>query len=192
MVTLTMNQLSEKTGHSMGQRLRGRELGTIFRSALRQEISGHPRDSLLQFSLRDVSMMDVSFMDEVFGGIAEERGRGELQGAALILINVDPMDVDDIHRILAGRPAYSTGLRNCVLPLHQADEVRLLGKTEEYIAETFSQLAKTGKISASDLASQLNLALNTASTRLKTLYDLGIALRQAQESERGFAYHMLV
>ncbi len=176
----------------MGQRLRGRELGITFRSALQQQIKNCSRDSVLQFSLSDISMMDVSFMDEVFGGTAEDRGRGELEGAALLLIDVDPMDVDDIHRILAGRPGYSTGLRNCVLPLQDGDGIHLLGKTEDYVAETFSHLAKTRKLSASDLASQLDLALNTASTRLKTLYDLGIALRQSQDSERGFAYYMLL
>lgn len=188
---LTLSELAERAGHKMGSRLRGRELGKVFNQALRDYIVSVPQNSLILFSLEDGIMMDVSFIDEVFGGIAEARGRGELDGAAMLLIQVDPLDADDINRILEGRPGYSTGLRNCVLPLDVKGEIKLIGKTEDYVAETFAYLTDNGHANTADLARDLKLALNTASTRLKTLYDLGLALRKQQETGRGYVYYML-
>ena len=188
---LTLSELAERAGHKIGTRLRGRELGKVFHRALRDYIANVPQNNLIQFSLEDGIMMDVSFIDEVFGGIAEARGRGELDGAAMLLIKVDPLDVDDIARILEGRPGYSTGLRNCVLPLDVEGTIKLIGKTEDYVAETFAYLMDTGHANTADLASDLGLALNTASTRLKTLYDLGLATRKQQETGRSYIYYML-
>jgi lipoate-protein ligase A len=188
---LTMAQLATQIGHTNSQRFRGRELGTRFYIALQQQISAIPRDDVIRFDLHSVGMMDVSFIDEVFGGIAEARGRGALDGAALLLVKADPLDVDDIARILAGRPAYVTGLRNCVLPLEEASGIRLIGKTEDYIAATYADLEQQRKLTASEFAKWRDLALNTASTRLKALYDLGIALRQPQQTGRGFVYRLL-
>lgn len=192
MITFTIQDLAKQLDHDGERRLRGRELGRKFQAGLREKILSTPNDELLHFDLRDIPMMDVSFIDELFGGIAEARGRGELSGAALLLVEVDPLDVDDISRILAGRPGSSTGLRNCVLPLAEGDTIRLLGKTEDYVQETFSELLKAKSLSTSDLMSRLNLANNTASTRLKVLYDLGLARRVPQAESRGFVYHMLV
>lgn len=192
MITFTMQDLAQQVGHNGERRLRGRELGRKFQVGLRERILSAPLDELLRFDLRDVQMMDVSFIDELFGGIAEARGRGEFSGAALLLVEVDPLDADDVGRILAGRPSSSTGVRNCVLPLAEGDSVRLLGKTEDYVQETFSELLQAKSLSTSDLMARLNLANNTASTRLKVLYDLGLARRVPQTESRGYVYHMLI
>ncbi len=187
-----MQDLAEQVGHNWGSRLRGRELGRKYQAGLHERIVSTPVDELLRFDLGDVQMMDVSFIDELFGGIAEARGRRELNGAALLLVEVDPLDVDDIDRILAGRPGYSTGLRNCVLPLADGDSIRLLGKTEDYVQETFKELSQAKALSTSELMSRLNLANNTASTRLKVLYDLGLTRRVPQTGSRGYVYHTLI
>jgi hypothetical protein len=192
MITFTMQDLAKQVGHNVEQRLRGRELGKKFQTALHERILATPVDELLRFDLRNLQMMDVSFIDELFGGIAEARGRGELIGAALLLVEADPLDVDDIARILSGRAGSSTGVRNCVLPLVDGDLIRLLGKTEDYVQETFMELLKMGTLSTSDLMSRLNLANNTASTRLKVLYDLGLARRESQAGSRGYIYHTLI
>lgn len=186
-----MHDLAVQQGHSSERRLRGRELGRIFRAGLQEMIQSTPVSEVLHFSLRDVPMMDVSFIDEVFGGTAEARGRGDLTGAALLLEDADPLDVDDIERILAGRPGFSTGLRNCVLPLSERNTIRLLGKTEDYVQETFSELLKAGVLNTADLMIRLDLANNAASTRLKVLYDLGLARRDQQSGERGYTYYPL-
>lgn len=192
MITFTMQDLAKQVGHNEERRLRGRELGRKFQAGLRERILSTSPDELLRFDLRDVQMMDVSFIDELFGGIAEARGRGELTGAALLLVEADPLDVDDIGRILAGRPGFSIGLRNCVLPLAEGGLIRLLGKTEDYVQETFTELLKAKTLSTSDLMTRLDLANNTASTRLKVLFDLGLAQRMPQAESRGYIYHMLI
>ena len=183
-----MKDLAKKAGHSEIKRLRGRDLGEQFQAVLSSIIASTPSDTVIRFNLHDVPMMDVSFIDEVFGGIAEARGRGELKGAALLIIEADPLDVDDIDRILSGRPSYSTGLRNCVIPLTDGKSLQLLGKTEEYVQETFKELIHAGALSTSDLMSRLDLANNTASTRLKVLYDLGLARRVSKAGTRGYVY----
>lgn len=186
-----MQDLANQLGHNGERRLRGRELGRKFQAGLREIIQSTQVDEVLCFRLRNVQMMDVSFIDEVFGGVAEARGRGELSGAALLLVEVDTMDADDIGRILAGRPSYSTGLRNCVLPLAENDTIWLIGKTEDYVQETFNELIRAKVLSTSDLMARLDLANNTASTRLKVLYDLGLAKRELQSGGRGYIYYPL-
>lgn len=188
---LTLSELAVHAGHEMGSRLRGRELGRIFHRTLRDYITNVNSNNIIQLSLKDAIMMDVSFIDEVFGGVAEARGRGQFEGAAMLLIHVDSLDMDDIARILEGRSGYSTGLRNCVLPVYVDNDITLIGKTEDYVAETFEYLKRNGSANTAELASDLGLALNTASTRLKTLYDLGLVLRNHQEIGRGYIYSML-
>lgn len=188
MATITIHDIAKRAGFSDVERFRGRDLGRKFRDALQDMISATPPEDILRFDLREVPMMDVSFIDEVFGGVAEARGRGDLNGAALLLIEADPLDVDDIDRILSGRPGYSTGLRNCVIPLKKGASIKLLGKTEEYVQETFNELLKANTLSTSDLMAQLGLANNTASTRLKVLYDLGLARRTTESGTRGYVY----
>lgn len=191
MSTFSLQDVAERIGETLPKRLRGRELGLRYSNALQAYVREHATTDLLRLDLHDAPMMDVSFMDEVFGGFAEARGRGELTGAAILLIQLSDYDRDDIERVLSGRPGYVVGLRNCVLPYLGENGIGLLGKTEEYVAQTFVLLQKSGTLTTADLMDRLDLANNTASTRLKVLYDLGLARRQTQSGSRGYVYAAL-
>ena len=188
MSTFSLQDVADRISEPLPKRLRGRELGLRYSTALQSYVCEHVTTDLLRLDLHDAPMMDVSFMDEVFGGFAEARGRGELPGAALLLIQLSDYDRDDIERVLSGRPGYVIGLRNCVLPYLSETGIGLLGKTEDYVAQTFALLQKFGTLTTADLMDRLNLANNTASTRLKVLFDLGLARRQGQSGSRGYVY----
>ncbi|NJL41527.1 MAG: helix-turn-helix transcriptional regulator [Leptolyngbyaceae cyanobacterium SM1_4_3] len=70
----------------------------------------------------------------------------------------------------------------------------MAGKYESHVQETFSVLASRKELSARELADRLKISLNAASTRLKTIADLGLAkrvdLRDAQGKQ--YIYHPLV
>lgn len=191
MTTFTLQDVADQIGETLPKHLRGRELGQRYSSALQSYVREHTATDILRFDLRDAPMMDVSFIDEVFGGFAEARGRGDLPGAAILLVKLSDYDRDDIERVLSGRPGYVVGLRNCVLPYLAENGIGLLGKTEDYVAQTFALLQKSGTLTTADLMDRLDLANNTASTRLKVLYDLGLAQRQTQLGSRGYVYAAL-
>jgi len=186
--TFNFKDIAKQIGEALPERLRGRKLGQRYSAALQAYVREQATVDILEFDLHDAPMMDVSFMDEVFGGFAETRGRGDLAGSALLLIQLSDYDRDDIERVLSGRPGYVVGLRNCVLPYRSSSGIGLLGKTEDYVAQTFALLQKNGTLTTADLMEQLDLANNTASTRLKVLYDLGLARRQNHLGSRGYVY----
>ena len=73
MTTFTLQNVADQIGETLPKRLRGRELGQRYSSALQSYVREHTATDILRFDLRDAPMMDVSFMDEVFGGFAEAR-----------------------------------------------------------------------------------------------------------------------
>lgn len=129
--------------------------------------------------------MDASFADEAFGSLAVTRPRPRNLGC-LLLRSLDPSSRDNLELALQSRPTRDRGIRNCVLPvIGQADDLRLVGKTEDSVAETFQFLRQHRLLTARELASVLAIDIAAASTRLKVLFDLGLACRVEDRDAQG-------
>ena len=183
---------------------------TSFPSLLATRLAGKRFWEQLQICLREpdtnvviilsfagIEIMDASFADEVFGTLATQRARKDVSCGPVMLVDANETCIENLKMALETRidreSPEQERLRNCVLPMLQGDAMTLIGKFEDHVFQSFELLSKHKTLTARDLADVLNLNLNAASTRLKTLADLGLAFRTEIRDAQGkqFVYHRL-
>lgn len=171
-----------------GQQLVTRPLGRRFLPRLQALLSGNGGRCLL-LSFADVGMMDGSFADEVFAALAAARSRRTGHSGCLVLRDLDSTSYDNLVLAVTSRPVRELGVRNCVLPvLNDRGQVELVGKAEDHVRETFETLRQHRELTARELADSQGLDIGAASTRLKVLFNLGLACRREERDERGRLY----
>jgi len=171
-----------------GQQLVTRPLGRRFLLRL-QELLSRDGGQCLLLSFTGVGMMDGSFADEVFAALAAARSRRAGHSACLALRDLDPTSYDNLVLAVTSRPAREPGVRNCVLPvMNDYGRVELAGKAEDHVRQSFETLRQRGELTARELASSHGLDIGAASTRLKVLFNLGLACRREERDERGRLY----
>jgi anti-anti-sigma regulatory factor len=154
-------------------------------------------EPVIALDFSEVEIMDASFADEVFGSFAALRGRKESNLGPIVLVGVNETCRDNLQMALETRPdredAERDRLRNSVLAVLENSELALVGKFEEHVQESFDLLMQKGELTARELVDMLGLSLNAASTRLKTLADLGLAVRIELRDAQGkqYIYHRL-
>lgn len=142
--------------------------------------------------------MEASFADEVFGTLGAQRARKEDSLGVIVLTDLNQTCCENLQMALETRidrePETLERLRNCVLPVWDGSELKLAGQFESHVQESFLLLSTRGQLTARDLADTLHLSVNAASTRLKTLADLGLAFRIEVRDSVGkqFVYHALM
>ena len=178
-----------------GRPLLTRPVGERFRTSLRAELEAAGPGHALVVSFAGAGLMDGSFADEVFGSLAAARSRREGPAACLALRDVDAASLDNLEMALTSRPGREPGaLRNCAIAvIGQDGDVRLVGKAEGHVEETFAVLRERGRLTARDMAEARGLEIAAASNRLKTLSDLGLATRSEIRDRHGkqFVYAWL-
>ena len=178
----------------LATRFTGKRFWELFEARL----SDFNMDDIVFVSFAGVDIMDVSFADEVFARIATMRARKEFSYCYLILSDLNETCEDDLQAALTTRidrePSDQPNLRNCVLMVQTDDQLKLVGKYENHVRESFSLLMRAKELTARDLAQSLNISLNAASTRLKSIADLGLAHRVEMRDEQGkqYIYHSLL
>jgi len=177
----------------LATRLAGKRFWDQLKTRLREPNT----DEVIILSFAGVEVMDASFADEVFGTLAARRARKDVSFGPVILVDANETCIENLKMALETRADRESPererLRNCVLPVLKGDEMTLIGKFEDHVLQSFDLLSKHKTLTARDLADVLKLNLNAASTRLKTLADLGLALRTEIRDAQGkqFIYHTL-
>lgn len=155
--------------------------GKRFWSAIETRLLDFERGEVVHLSFDDIEVMDASFADEVFGRLAVLRARKEYPYCYVILTDMNATCEENLDMALVTRvdrePDHKPHLRNCVLTYMKNDQLALAGKFENHVRESFSLLNSKREITARDLADARDVSLNAASTRLKTVADLGLAKR---------------
>ncbi|MCL4733117.1 hypothetical protein KJZ71_04955 [Patescibacteria group bacterium] len=163
--------------------------GKNFAAKLQEILQNFPEEVVALLDFSAVDLMDGSFADEVFGTIAAARGRRQLFIAPFILVSLNAMSLDNLEQALLSRPVREESLRNCVVPVKSEDgEISLVGKFEEHVQQTFTLLNSSGELTTREVAKELDLGTAAASTRLKALYDLGLALRLEVRDDQGKSF----
>lgn len=172
-----------------------REYGRRFRPLLEDIIKHMADDMIVVLDFVGIELMDASFADEVFGTIAAARARRKMLGGRLVLRSLDETSLENLHLALLSRPQIESGLRNCAaLVMKSSERLELVGKVEGHVAQTFEMLQGRKQLTARELADELKLDIGAASTRLKVLHDLGLAVRIELRDEQGklFSYQLPV
>jgi predicted transcriptional regulator len=79
-------------------------------------------------------------------------------------------------------------LKIAFLVIKSSGEWDCVGQLEQKLRDTLNLLFTQGRLTAPDLVKQLGLVVNTASTRLKRLYDLHLVKRDFEITDNGLQY----
>ena len=190
--TILATEIGRSVGIPIVSLLATRVVGKRFLEQLQLLLENLSSETLVKLSFVGVEVIDASFADEVFGTLAAQRARKESKIHPVILTGLNQTCVENLRMALETRierePETLERLRNCVLPLLDEEDLKLIGQFEDHVSKSFSLLSTHHSLTARDLADVLQLNVNAASTRLKTLTDLGLAFRTEVRDSVGKQY----
>jgi hypothetical protein len=166
-----------------GQNYITRDKGEAAYELLRRQLLATPEGQPLVLVFPPAQLVDSSFADESVVRLGEEVKRGEHGERCVLLEGLTADSVKNFEGVLRLR-----GIKLPMLAVEATGGWRVLGGLEDSLIETLTLLHERGRLTASDLVSQLGLMVNTASTRLKRLHNLRLVRREYEVSEKGLQY----
>lgn len=136
---------------------------------------------LLQFPPRQI--LDASFADEAIVRLGEALIAGAHGDRCLLLEGLTKDSVTNLEAVIALRR-----LKLALLVVESDGSWRCIGHLERHLLATLEVAAAEGEMTAPALARRFDLALNTASTRLKRLYDQRLVRREYRVTSTGIEY----
>jgi hypothetical protein len=192
MQTLQATEVGRSVGIPFVSLLATRVVGKRFLEYLCQRLQNQSPEAVVKLSFAGVEVMDASFSDEVFGTLAARRARREMHLCPMILADLNETCMENLQMALETRidrePEEFERLHNCVFPILKGSDLQLIGLWADHVKESFELLRERRTITAREAADALNLNVNAASTRLKTLADLGLAFRSEIRDSAGKQY----
>lgn len=128
-------------------------------------------------------LIDPSFADETILRL-QKQFIGAADGKGTIIVR--GLTQDSIHNLNAAIKYQN--LKIPLLSMTSEKEWDIVGSLEQSLRETLDLVAKHARLTAPELAQILSLAINTASNRLKRLYDLRLVRREFEITDNGLQY----
>jgi hypothetical protein len=160
-------------------REKGEEAYRLLEARLRET----PERCALVLAFPPEQVVDASFADESLIRLGEKLVASEFGERAALLEGLTEDSVRNLEAIIRLRRAKLVFL--LVTPEGGWSHV---GPLEPSLLEAFGLAARRRRITAPELASELELALNTANNRLKRLHALRLLWREYEVSEKGLRY----
>lgn len=175
-------------GGESGAHLVTRPTGKDVRRHLEDEIEGVEEPTAFVLSFRDVGIIDYSCADEILAKITGRMKQGEYEEAYLLLDELDDSAVENIEVALEKKDLCLLGRK---IDQEEWDEI---GKLDPYLEDVIDIIKERGELTAKELAEELNLEHNTASTRLGNLHNIRLVVRHhgpIEEGGRQYVYQTL-
>lgn len=128
-------------------------------------------------------LMDASFADEAIVRLYEVLIADESREGTLLLMGLTPDSLHNLNAVIHLR-----NLKLAILVVDEAGGWQLIGQLEQSLRQTLEMLAIERTLTAPQLAEHIDSAVNTASNRLKRLYDARLVRREQQRYEQGIQY----
>jgi hypothetical protein len=160
-----------------------REHGERAYHLLRTHLQMIPEGQGLVLTFPAAQLIDASFADETIIRLGEEIIAGQFGNRCLLLEGLTEDSIKNIKVIIGFRH-----LKLAFLLIEPSGEWRYIGQLEPSLAEALELVARYGRLTAPELSELLNLAVNTASNRLKRLYDRRLVRREYEISQKGLQY----
>lgn len=176
-------QLAREIGLTSSRLFLTRPNGEKAYEVLKRRLLEVPDGDALVLVFPATQLVDGSFADETVVQLGLEVLRGDFGERCLLLEGLTRDSIKNVNAVIS--------LRKHKLPLLSAEssgEWQVLGRLEEHLLETLKLVAERGRLTAAELMQIFNLAVNTASTRLKRLHNLHLVRREYEVSERGLQY----
>jgi hypothetical protein len=177
-----MAKLAKQIGIKGGNFLT-RDMGEKAYELMKEQLGMTPEGQPLVLIFPQAQLVDSSFADESAVRLGEEILKGEYGERCILLEGLTADSAKNFRAVLSLR-----GIKLPLLAVEATGEWQILGGLEENLVETLNLVHRYGRLTASELVSQLGLAVNTASTRLKRLHNLHLVRRESEVSERGLQY----
>lgn len=164
-----------------------REKGEAAYEHLRRALMDTPEREPLVLLFPPEQLIDASFADEAILRLMDELIAGTHGERALMLRG---LTADSLHNLQA-----VIGMRKrkmALLHLTAEGTWELVGPLERSLYDTLVMIDERGHITAPELAETIASAVNTASNRLKRLYDGRLLWREDEKSDKGlhYVYHV--
>lgn len=185
MLDINLGTICSEVGIGNSALLITREKGQkVYIELVKHIQASDPANCPIRIIFPENQLMDVSFADEVVIRIQEGLNKDAFgEGQGIILYGLGD---DSIENLTAAVKLQK--LKIAFMVIKQTGQWDCIGQLEQNLRETLDLLFKQGQLTAPDLARQLGLAVNTASTRLKRLYDMHLIRRDFEITENGLQY----
>lgn len=177
-----MTRLAQQIGIKGGNFLT-RDMGEKAYELINEQLRVTPEGQPLVLVFSQAQLVDSSFADESAVRLGEEILKGEYGERSILLEGLTPDSIKNFRAVLSLR-----GIKLPLLGVQPTGAWQVLGNLEDSLLETLKLVHRHQRLTASDLVSQLGMAVNTASTRLKRLHNLHLVRREYEVSERGLQY----
>ena len=142
-----------------------------------------PEESSLILQFPPNQVMDVSFTDETIIRLGQEIIKGTYGRRRLLLEGLTQDSIDNIDAAIRMQR-----LKLAFLAIPREGSWQVIGHLEDSLREVLDMLAERPTLTAPELATERDIALNSANNRLKRLYDQHLIQRQHEVSEKGLIY----
>lgn len=154
--------------------LTGRILAKRMFDTVQRQPSTFEAESVIYCDFNRITACDVSFADAFV--ISIQREMQKYTNSLLIIENANQDILENLDGALALRNEKDDTKLNLLIV--QYDGYHLLGKLEKNLQEAFSVLSDRHEITAREIAQRFEVEINSASNRLKKLFDARLIQRK--------------
>lgn len=169
-----ISEVALKTGITEINVLTFRPLGKEVKNELIDQINLCPTQCVIDLDFTGNEICDVSFVDEIVLEVQLYLMKNTLDRIILIS-NISDATLENLDAAIAVRD--QRGIKLQVLKRDE-DQISYIGKLERNLDVTLKQLLEKKEITAREIAVLNGIAINSASNRLKKLYDNRLVLRK--------------
>lgn len=160
-----------------------RENGERAYPYLTQHITQLPEDKPLVLVFPPGQLLDASFVDECIVRLGEELMDGNFGHKAILLQGLTDNSIMNIKSVISLRQ-----LKLGLLVIEIDGQWKWIGHLESSLEEVLNLVSERHQLTAPELSDAMNLAINTASNRLKRLYDRHLVWREHEITDKGLQY----
>ena len=161
-----------------------RERGEQAYPHLKQVLEQTPEGDALLLIFPPNQLVDGSFADETVVRLGEELTTDRFGNRAMVLQGLTADSITNIEAVIGLRR-----LKLGFLATEPDGQWQVIGQLDPSLHEMLKILATQKYLTAPELAERFNLAINTASNRLKRLYDRRLVRREYEVSAKGLQYY---
>ncbi len=165
-----------------------RPTGKQVRRQLEDRLEEAKEPTAFVLSFKNVGIIDYSCADEILAKLTGRMKQGEYEDTFLLLDDLDESNIENIEVALERQDLCLLGRKN------GSPDWQEVGKLDPYLANVLDIIKDKTELTAKELAKELDLEHNTASTRLGNLHNIRLVVRQQgpiEEGGRQFVYQTL-
>ncbi len=165
-----------------------RPTGKEVRRHLEDQMENLDEKTAFVLSFTNIGIIDYSCADEILAKLSGRMKQGEYPESFLLLDGLDESNIENIEVALKQKDLCLLGRRE------GKDRWEEIGKLDQYLADVLELIKEREQLTAKELADELTLEHNTASTRLGNLHNIRLVVRKQgpiEEGGRQYVYRAL-